>query len=217
LRLVAKIAVDIDSTLYDFCGLACRIMGQLAEERGDERLRNAAYSTSWTEWRTPIDLAGAEAWQEVVDICHKPAIITDQVPFPGATGALWQVSRAGHEIVYVSNRNPSTHTPTWVWLEAMGFPMPTNGALADLLCHTEDKLASIRDCQYLIDDRPKTLVHFLHSPWFGTDVSPKHFARRAFGLVTPYNRGLTDVPGIYLAPNWDLLGRYLRTKIAARS
>jgi 5'(3')-deoxyribonucleotidase len=205
---MARIAVDIDSTLYDFCGLACRIMGQLAEERGDERLRNAAYSTSWTEWRTPIDLAGAEAWQEVVDICHKPAIIGDQVPYPGATEALWKLREAGHDLVYVSNRDPSTLKPTTDWLWRKGFPTLS----AEVLCHTDDKLASIKDCQYLIDDRPKTLVEFLRMHTFQRCDRYGNYAK-AFGLVTPYNRGLTDVPGIYLAPNWDLLSRYLWTKI----
>ena len=102
---MAKIAVDIDSTLYDFCGLACRVMGELAEERGDERLRNAAYATSWSEWRTPIDLAGEEAWNEVVDICHRPENILEQLPYVGAPEAIWDLYWQGHEIDYVSNRD----------------------------------------------------------------------------------------------------------------
>jgi hypothetical protein len=204
---VAKIAIDIDSTLYDFASLACQTMGEIAEERGDERLRNAAYSTTWTEWRTPIDLAGEEAWNEVVDRCHKPEVILAQRAYVGAREELWDLDDAGHELVYVSNRNPSTFDATDAWLAVWAFPE------GKLLCHSEDKLMSIRDCQYLIDDRPKTLVGFVYDsgPWPDQDGWGGN--RRAFGLVTPYNRNLTDVPGIYLAPSWPLLGRYLREKI----
>jgi hypothetical protein len=210
---VAKIAIDIDSTLYDFCSLACRVMGEMADlsiHDGDaERLRNGAYSTSWTEWRTPIDLVGLRLWMDVVDICHTPERILTQIPYDGAPEALWDLHEE-HDLVYVSNRNGSTHAPTFRWLDDMGFPIGTGRT--KLLCHTDDKLASITTCQYLIDDRPKTLVgviHDLRHPYLGVP-------RKAFGLVTPYNRGLTDVPGIYLAPNWPLLGRYLRSKIPTK-
>ncbi len=216
---MARIACDIDSTLYDFCGLACRVMGALAEERGDERLRNAAYATSWAEWRTPIDLAGEEAWNEVVDICHSEENILKQTPYDGASWALWDLHDAGHELVYVSNRSPATHAPTFRWLGSCGFPFPGENRCT-LLCHTDDKLGSILDCQYLIDDRPKTLVGFVTKRGyvFSTEDSPpQHLDRKAFGLVTPYNRGLTDVPNIYLAPNWPLLGAYLRAKIPSEA
>jgi len=206
-KSMARIAVDIDSTLYDFCGLACRVMGQLAEERDDQRMRNAAYATSWPEWRTPIDLAGEEAWEEVVEICHRPDTIRRQMPYVGAAEVLWDLSYAGHHLTYVSNRAPSTIKPTLEWLRSNGFPFDT------VLCHQDDKLASIRDCQYLIDDRPKTLVGFLARNYCVTPMADSHTPRKAFGLVTPYNRGLTDVPNIYLAPNWSLLGTYLENKV----
>lgn len=200
---MSKIAVDIDSTLYDFYSLASRITGKLAEQRGDGRLRNAAYST-WDEWRTPIDLAGLEAWQEIVDICHRPENIIVQPPFPGASDALWELKRAGHELIYVSNRNAATYEPTFDWLMAKDFPIDK------VRCHQEDKLRSIRDCQYLIDDRPKTLVGFVHG-------GGPALVRKAFALLMPYNRGLTDVPNIYLAPNWPLLATYLREKIPSEA
>lgn len=211
---MSRIAVDIDSTLYDFCALACQTMGEMAEERGDERLRNAAYSTTWTEWRTPIDLAGEEAWADVVERCHSASVILRQEPFPGAVEALWDLAHAGHEIVYVSNRDSSTYGPTKAWLQKQEFPCPGEwyGDVApELLCHTDDKLASIRDCQYLIDDRPKTLVGFVNGDARGD--WGRSIERKAFGLVMPYNRNLTDIPGIYLAPSWPLLSAYLRTRI----
>ncbi len=215
---MARIAVDVDSTLYDFCSLACRVMGEMADLPAwapeAERLTNGAYSTSWTEWRTPIDLVGERTWNEVVDRCHTPERILTQIPYDGAPEALWDLHEE-HDLVYVSNRDGSTHAPTFRWLDDMGFPIGTGRT--KLLCHTDDKLASIRDCQYLIDDRPKTLVGFVHGymehPAGAWIIGNEATNRKAFGLVTPYNRGLTDIPGIYLAPNWPLLGRYLRSKI----
>jgi hypothetical protein len=146
-------------------------------------------------------------WEKVIDRCHTPERILTQIPYDGAPEALWDLWHAGHELVYVSNRSPDTWSPTLTWLDNMGFPMREERT--KLLCHRDDKLASIRDCQYLIDDRPKTLVGFINDWIWGASTG----TRKAFGLVTPYNRGLTDVPGIYLAPNWPLLGRYLRSKI----
>jgi hypothetical protein len=188
-------------------------MGEMAEDETlaswtRDRLRNGAYSTAWTEWRTPIDLVGWTSWNAVVDACHTPERILTQIPYDGAPEALWDLA-GPHELVYVTNRDPSTAEPTKQWLIERGFPM---SRLETLLCHTDDKLASIRDCQYLIDDRPKTLVGFVYAHWTDAINWSRH-ERKAFGLVTPYNRGLTDIPGIYLAPNWPLLGRYLRSKI----
>lgn len=206
---MAKVAVDLDDTLYSFETLARQILGRFADESGDERLRNAAYAT-WDEWRAPSDLAGPEAWERVIDEAHRSENILAQVPYLGAADTLRELQDMGHKIIYVSNRDPSTRTATSRWLRMNGFP----GLDVDVLCHTDDKLALIRDCKYLIDDRPKTLVQFLYAPMGdGVFGGPMRTHRKAFGLVTPYNRGLTDVPGVYLAPNWDLLRRYLRPKI----
>ncbi len=208
---MARIAVDVDDSLYSFADIARRTMSELAVKEDNPRLRNAAYAT-WDEWRSPADLAGEDAWERIVDICHSPENILAQTPFPGAVEVLHELAQ-DHELVYASNRSESTHAPTSAWLDQHGFPE------GQLLCHRDDKLASIRNCQYLIDDRPKTLVGFVHGAWepfpggvtvFRSELHP----RKAFGLVTAYNRSLTDVPGIYLAPSWPLLRSFLRTKIA---
>ena len=65
------------------------------------------------------------------------------------------------------------------------------------------------DCQYIIDDRPKTLVEFVYDSNWQKETTP---ARKGFGLFCEYNRALTDVPGIYLAPNWTLLEKYIEEK-----
>lgn len=220
---MARIAIDLDDTLLDFNSLARFRLAQLADERSDGRLRTAAY-TPWDEWRSPNDLAGEDVWQEVIEWCHGEEQILSREPLPGSREALWDLHYAGHSLVYVSNRHPSTKEPTREWLYKHSFPIDvTDTSAASLVCHTDDKLASIRDCQYLIDDRPKTLVGFLYGAmdfidaWqeaeTTTGLGPKVTGRKAFGLVMPYNRNLTDVPGIYLAPSWPLLRPYLRDKI----
>jgi hypothetical protein len=78
-----------------------------------------------------------------------------------------------------------------------------------LICTEEDKLPLIVNCKYLIDDRPKTLVQFVYdNNWYGKMIDE----RKGFGLFYEYNRSLTDVPGIYLAPNWALLEKYIEEK-----
>lgn len=201
------IAVDIDDTLYSFGQLARETIIDVALEKGDKRMQRGAYC-AWGEWRSPVDVSDAVMWSEVIDRCHSPEVIQAQIPFPGAADTLRELAHCGYRLHYISNRSPDTDRVTARWLIDNGFPFRGNDRLT---CTTADKLRLIHDCQYLIDDRPKTLVQFVYEfHWrhkHGSENEEK--ARMAFGLYMPYNAALTDVPGIKLAPNWKLLRQYL--------
>lgn len=202
---MSKVAVDIDDSLYDFGGLAQEMIVQLAAKNNDKRLQKAAYS-SWNEWRTPNDFLEGE-WQSIIDMCHRDHVIRSQIPFKNAVSTLRKIFSAGNDIIYISNRSESAYDATYEWLQAHGFPQSKS-----LVCTTGDKRPFIEDCRYIIDDRPKTLVEFVYDYDWQRQEWDGHLNRVAFGLFCEYNRALTDVPGIYLAPNWTLLEKYIEEK-----
>jgi 5'(3')-deoxyribonucleotidase len=199
---MSKIAVDIDDSLYDFGSLAQEMIIRVATETDDKRLRKAAYST-WNEWRTPNDVLEDE-WQTIIDMCHRNNVIRSQIPFKNAVTTLRKIFDMGNDIIYISNRSEDAYDATYEWLQAHGFPQAKS-----LICTTENKAPFIADCQYIIDDRPKTLVEFVYDYNWREEAT---VARKGFGLFCEYNRALTDVPGIYLAPNWTLLEKYIEEK-----
>ena len=203
---MSKVAVDIDDTLYDFNELAQEMITKVAIKEDDKEMQKGAYS-AWNEWRAPKDAVDAKFWLSIIDMCHEDHLIRSQMPFKHSVTVLRKIASAGHEIVYISNRADSTYDATKEWLISHGFPQP-----ASLICTSEDKAPLIADCQYLIDDRPKTLVEFTYDYEWKNENLFTGRDRVAFGLFCEYNRALTDVPRIYLAPNWALLEKYIEEK-----
>jgi len=202
---MARIAVDVDDTMYDYCGAARQ---ELANWSGPDaqRARQASYAV-WSDWRSPNDICGGNLWMDVIAKVHEDESILRQDPFPGAVDVLHELAQQ-HEILYISTRAPRCHDATAQWIRDLGFPD------GDLVCTFESKIVHTVDCQYIIDDRPKTLVEFVYDfHWkhkygsYGEDTK-----RLGFGLLGSPNLALTDVPGVYLAPSWALLRTYLVEK-----
>lgn len=217
--MCATIGIDIDDTLYDFGRLAREILSEEARYEDEpnlrKRLQAAAYAP-WTEWRTPADLLPMEVWWAVIERCHKDEVIFEQALFPGCFNVLWKLIESGHKIIYISNRDGQCSGATAGWIERCGLPNAgVFDALGDsldqrvqIVCTSDSKLRYLTECQYIIDDRPKTLVEFVYDKNWAYPDTP----RKAFGLHRSYNSSLTDVPGIYLAPSWFLLDHYLTAK-----
>lgn len=201
---MATVAIDIDDTLYSFNNLAREVFVDVALEEGDKRMQRGAYC-AWTEWRTPADVTDGNAWARIIERCHSGPNICRQTPFPSAAKTLQELVREGYELHYISNRSHDSLKDTMWWLEQHDFPV------GSVTCNMDAKLPQVRDCQYIIDDRPKTLVEFVYDfGWkhrYGSENAAMQ--RKGFGLHTPYNAALTDVPGIKLAPNWKLLRQYM--------
>lgn len=197
------IAVDIDDTLYSFRDAAMQVLSQWAE--ADENVTKALY-TPWVQWRTPHDMLG-DVWLDTINAVHDNDMILAQEPYQHVVPVMRALSESGNKFVYISNRATETKGATYEWLVKSGFPIDGH----ELVCTQENKMDHVRHCQYIIDDRTKTIVQFV------TDVGWQAFEsqdkpRIAFGLMKDYNQNLTDLPNIYLAPTWIGLAFYLRKK-----
>lgn len=208
---MAKVAIDIDDTLCSFTELARGILAEWPDPDRAEQAKRAAYSP-WTQWRALADLC--DPWvMDLIDKCHLPESILSNEPFDGSVEVVNELADAGHEMLYISNRASERHNATLEWLLDCGFPMHGN----TLCCTYEGKMSHVTDCQFMIDDRPKTLVEFVSDYRWKYEhrdevwrESDKARTRVAFGLMTPANQSLTDVGGVYLAPTWGLLRQYLQ-------
>lgn len=204
---MATVAVDIDATLYNFEVPFRQAFLDLAFERGEKEEYFKGGYQSWVEWRSPADVCGIEAFHEALERVHSPKVILAQPPFDHSVEVVNDLAEQ-HDIFYISNRDQGCQQATRQWLTAKGFPN------AELVCTMEDKGPWLSECQYIIDDRPRTLVSFVYDyMWkytYGALADDNR--RKAFGLLYEHNRSLTDIPNIYLAPTWSGLRYYLERK-----
>lgn len=207
---MTKIAIDIDSTLYDFDTPAREACFRLWKETGDEDFKKAAYHTSG-EWRSYPDILGLDKWLDVIDLVHSPEAIANMEPFSGVTDVVQELFDAGHQILYISNRSADTLNDTYGWLDDWGLLGGPNDK-AELVVTSGSKAPYLASYQYLIDDRVKTVVEFVYDyDWtnrIGSNASDNR-KRHAFVKGYSYNINLTDVPGCSVAPSWDGIRHYL--------
>lgn len=210
---MAKIAIDIDNTLYDFDTPARNAFLALAKETGDKTLLRGAYNP-WVEWRSLMDVCGEDVGHEVISRVHADDAIMQRRPYEGVSEVIGRLLGEGHEILYISTRSPAATDATATWLGSYGLMYGGDDSPTKLLCTWDDKQRHIFDCQYLIDDRVKTIHEFLGNyEWKNTWGSKNEEKKRlAFALWHPYNLNLTDIPNLYLAPTWDGIGHYLEEK-----
>src|SRR3954469_24362078 len=117
---MTKIAVDIDSTVYDFETPAREGCFKLFAETGDEAYKQGAYHP-WTEWRSPADVLGLERWLKAIALCHEDDAILGMQPFTGAAETCQTLMADGHKLIYITNRAAHTETATKNWLFDNGF------------------------------------------------------------------------------------------------
>lgn len=198
-------AIDIDNTLYALDDTAREAFEKLYQQTLNKDYLGGVYF-SWDEWRSPADVCGLDAWMEVVSMCHEPEIIESRIPYPGAVATIQAIANEGYGLRYISTRSPEAAEATHNWLKKHDFPL---GKDIDVRCMMEDKAPYLAECQYLIDDRPKTLVEFIYDSNWASDMFG---SRKAMGLMFNYNRALTDIPGIFLSPHWAGLNEWMVRK-----
>lgn len=220
--MCARIAIDLDSTLYDFETAAREAFLKLAEREDDRGYFRGAYNP-WMEWRSPTDACGLDKWLEAIAMCHDADAIRQQVPYAGAVETCQALAAEGHILLYISNRATESTAATHDWLTDWGF---LSDPAHELVCTMGAKEPYLHECQYIIDDRPKTTVQFVYDRvwanavekmvgWAGEDrreETERNWRRRAFVKAYQYNQNLTDIPGLYLAPTWSGLNYYLVSK-----
>lgn len=183
---------DIDNTIFDFEREARSLLRDLALESDDKRLLRASY-TRWDEWSCLSDLVGSEITKIVVDKIHSDEFIDESVIDYTCIDVLNRIDRREHSLRFITNRDLSCQGATEEMLSNYGIIFDC------LICTKGEKKFFTANGQYLIDDRPKNLIDFVYGQ--GRD-------RFGFGLLTDWNRNLTDVDRVYLSPDWRGLGKY---------
>jgi FMN phosphatase YigB (HAD superfamily) len=160
---VARIALDIDSTLHHYWDL----LDSIARRRYGVEL---PYSEQRTWGITQLE---RDQLVEAVQETHSDANIEAAEPYPGAVETVREWHGQGHWIHVTSHRAGPTRAATTRWLERIGMPYD------DLHC-SYDKVARCVELEIdvLIDDSPVNLERAL-----GAGI-------RAATIVHPWNAEL---------------------------
>lgn len=177
---MTKIAIDCDDTLYSFTDEAREQLSAMVDEYPEYPWLSHALYANWDQWRTPFELCGDDSegnslWIECIARCHDNERILAQEPFTGAVQVVNELADAGHDLIYISNRATETEDATRQWLMIRGFPA------GDLVVTSGDKAPFIHECQYMIDDRAKTVVEFIHDFEWQTKIRDEAHILYEFG------------------------------------
>jgi uncharacterized protein len=183
---VARIALDIDSTLHHYWDLLQRV----ARERYGVEL---PYEEQHDWGITALE---RDAVVQCVEETHSDANIEAAEPYPGAVEAIRRWHEDGHWIHITSHRRDSTRAATARWLEAIGLPFD------DLHCSFDKVTRCVElGINVLIDDSPVNIRRALQE-----GIVPATIAH-------PWNRELVE-DGVVGAADWPELERRLRPVLA---
>src|SRR5918996_2937971 len=184
---MAKIAIDIDSTLHHYWDLLERI----ARERYGLELPYAQQRT----WG--ITALEHEQLVDCVKESHSEANILSGEPYPGAVETVRTWHEQGHWIHITSHRAVTTYDATARWLDEIGLPWH------DLHC-SYDKISRCVELgiDVLIDDSPVNIERARESGIL------------AATLLHPWNEELAGRNGVVVAPDWKGLGKALESHLS---
>jgi beta-phosphoglucomutase-like phosphatase (HAD superfamily) len=183
---VARIAIDIDSTLHHYWDLLARV----ARERYGVEL---PYEEQ-LDWG--ITVLERDAVVHCVQETHTDENIEAAVPYPGAVDAVQRWHADGHWIHVTSHRSDTAAPATARWLDAVGIPFD------DLHC-SFDKITRCVELgiHVLVDDSPVNIERAREAGMVPAT------------LVHPWNRELVG-EGVVGADDWPELERRLRPVLA---
>ncbi len=179
---MAKIALDIDSTLHEYWDLLQRV----AKERYGVEL---PYEDQ-RDWG--ITVLERDAIVHCVEETHSDENILGAEPYPGAVEAVRAWDCDGHFIQVTSHRRERTRAATAEWLERIGLPHHD-------LHLSFDKVSRCVEIgiDVLIDDSPVNLLGALEA-----GIVPAT-------ILHPWNRDVCEEEDIVCARDWPELGRRL--------
>jgi uncharacterized protein len=179
---VAKIALDIDSTLHHYWDLLQRV----ARERYGVEL---PYEEQ-RDWG--ITALERDAVVHCVEETHSDENILAGVPYDGAVDTVRAWHERGHWIHVTSHRRPQTAKATARWLEQIGMPFD------DLHC-SFDKVTRCEELgiHVLVDDSPRNIARALESGMVAATI------------IHPWNEHLVGEDGLIAARDWHGLRREL--------
>jgi HAD superfamily hydrolase (TIGR01509 family) len=184
---MARIALDIDSTLHHYWDLLQRV----ARDRYGVEL---PYEEQ-RDWG--ITALERDAVIHCVEETHSDANIEAAEPYPGAVDAVRRWHDQGHWIHVTSHRRDSAAAATARWLDAIGMPYD------DLHC-SFDKVSRCIELgvDVLIDDSPVNIER------------ARQAGMVAATIVHPWNEDLIGVDGVVGARTWPELEQRLRPVLA---
>jgi hypothetical protein len=186
---VARIALDIDSTLHHYWDL----LAELAERRYGVALDYGS-QTTWA-----IAALEREQLRALVEETHSEENVLAAEPYPDAVETVRAWHEAGHWIHVTSHRAPAARAATERWLERIGMPYD------DLHC-SYDKVARCVELgiDVLVDDSPVNLTRAREQGIAGATI------------LQPWNRELAASDGFVGARDWRELRERLAPLLAKR-
>jgi uncharacterized HAD superfamily protein len=187
---VAKIALDIDSTLHPYWDLLQRIV---LERYGVE----LPYEDQF-EWG--IGALERDAVIHCVEESHSDENILAGVPYENAVEIVRDWHEQGHWIHVTSHRRPQTAPATADWLSKIGMPYD------DLHC-SFDKVTRCTELgiDVLVDDSPVNIVRASEA-----GIVPAT-------ILHPWNREVVERDGVVAAADWVGLKAALEPVLARRA
>lgn len=179
---MARIAIDIDSTLHHYWDL----FRSIVHARYGVDL---AYEdqTDWGITRIP-----QEYLRQAVSETHSDENIAAAEPYPGAAETVRFWHERGHWIHVTSHRAASSAPATARWLEAVGIPFD------DLHCSWDKVTRCVElEIDVLVDDSPVNLERARAEGILGATI--RH----------PWNRELDGADGILVVDDWEELREQL--------
>ena len=173
---MARIALDIDSTLHPYWDLLQRVV--------KERYGIDLPYEEQRDWG--ITVLERDAVIHCVEETHSDDNIAAGIPYPGAVEAVRAWHERGHWIHVTSHRRMSTYPATESWLDAIGLPYD------DLHC-SFDKVSRCTELgiDVLIDDSPVNIAKAREA-----GIVPAT-------IVHPWNEELVERDGVIGARDWD--------------
>ena len=179
---MAKIALDIDSTLHEYWGLLQRVV---RERYGVE----LPYEDQ-RDWG--ITVLERDAVVHCIEETHSDENILASVPYDDAVETVREWYEAGHWIHVTSHRRIQTEAATRRWLEQIGMPYH------DLHC-SFDKVSRCAELgiHVLVDDSPVNIERAREA-----GIVPAT-------IIHPWNEELVERDGVIGARDWSGLRREL--------
>jgi uncharacterized HAD superfamily protein len=183
---VARIAIDIDSTLHHYWDLFRSIV--------NERFGVDLAYESQTDWG--ITKLPQESLREAVKETHSDANIAAAEPYDGAVQTVQAWHDAGHWIHITSHRAEGCAPATARWLDDVGIPFD------DLHC-SYDKITRCVELgiDVLVDDSPVNLQRARAEGILGAT------------LLHPWNRDFEGQDGVIVARDWGELRERLEPSL----
>jgi uncharacterized HAD superfamily protein len=187
---VARIALDIDSTLHHYWDL----LAELSQ-------RHYGVDLPYSEQRGwGIDRLQPEQLQALVAETHSESNILAAEPYPGAVETVREWHAAGHWIHITSHRATASAAATARWLEQIEMPFD------DLHC-SYDKVTRCVELgiHVLVDDSPVNLERAAEEGIVGATITH------------PWNEELVAKNGVIGAEDWPALRELLAPLLARHS